>query len=270
MRPPTLEVGMSLNGTLLKGKWALITGATAGIGQATAEALAENGCHLIVTGRREHRLQEIAEALAGRYGVEVTPLSFDVSNRHSVEKALSSIKDKLERLDILINNAGLAVGTDSMPEAKIEDWEMMVDTNIKGLLYMTRLCLPFLLKQKSAHIVNLGSVAGRWAYPGGGVYCATKFAVRALTEGLRLDLMGKPVRVTNIEPGMVETEFSVVRLKDEVKAKKLYQGMQPLEARDIAETIVWCLARPAHVNIQELVIFPTDQAGVGPSYTTRR
>lgn len=253
----------------LQGKLALITGATAGIGEATARLLAASGCDLILTGRRESRLKALSEELQGQFAISAHTLAFDISDRGAVERALSGAGDLLNRLEILVNNAGLAMGTDPMQDAKIEDWEIMIDTNIKGLLYMTRLCLPHLLKQKSSHIVNLGSVAGRWTYPGGGVYSSTKFAVRALTEGLRLDLMGKPIRITNIEPGMVETEFSQVRLQSEEKAKKVYQGLTPLMAQDIAETIGWCLARPAHVNIQELVIFPTDQAGVGPSYTFR-
>jgi NADP-dependent 3-hydroxy acid dehydrogenase YdfG len=150
-----------------------------------------------------------------------------------------------------------------MQDADVNDWEEMIDTNIKGLLYMTRGVVGFMITKKSGHIVNLGSVAGRWTYPGGGVYCATKFAVRALSEGLRLDLIGTPIRVTNIEPGMVQTEFSLVRLGDQRKADQVYDKMTPLSAQDLAETILWCVQRPAHVNIQELVIFPTDQAGVG-------
>lgn len=253
-----------------KGKWALITGATAGIGEATAELLAEQGCHLMVTGRRERRLRDLASRLTTEHGVEVVPLVFDVSDRAAVEETLRGTVARLSSLDFLINNAGLAKGVESIQEGRMDDWERMIDTNVKGLLWMTRLCLPFFLRRGHGHIVNLGSVAGRWVYPGGAVYCASKFAVRALSEGLRLDLMGTPIRVTNIEPGMVETEFSVVRLQDEVKAKSVYRGFEPLQARDIAETIVWCLRRPAHVTVQELVIYPTAQAGVGPSYTARR
>lgn len=255
----------------MKGKLALVTGATSGIGLACAEQLAERGCHLILTGRREERLREIAKHIQslGAGELEVMPLAFDVSDRSAVEAALASIAERLSNLDILINNAGLALGTEPVHQANLDDWEAMIDTNVKGLLYMTRLCLPHLLKRGGGHIVNIGSVAGRWVYPGGAVYCASKFAVRALSEGLRLDLLGTPIRVTNIEPGMVETDFSRVRLKSEEAAKKVYEGMTPLEARDVAESVLWCLARPAHVNIQELVIFPTDQAGVGP-YVTRR
>lgn len=250
-------------------KLALITGATAGIGEACAEEFARRGYDLILTGRRQDRLKMVCEKLAARYGVEALPVCFDISSRSETEKALKSVDTKLERLDVLINNAGLAQGTDLAPQASIDDWEMMIDTNVKGLMIVTRICLPYLQKRRG-HIVNLGSVAGRWVYPGGAVYCATKFAVRAFTEGLRLDLMGSGVRVTNIQPGMVETEFSLVRLKDEAKAKAVYKGMDPLTAGDIAETVAWCVDRPQHVNIQELVIYPTDQGGVGPAYTHRK
>lgn len=251
----------------LEGRWALITGATAGIGLATAEFLADRGCNLILTGRRKERLKEIGDRLTAK-GVKVETLAFDLASRTEAGKAFASAS--LEKVSILINNAGLARGTDKLQDAQLDDLDAMVDTNVKGLLYATRTLLPHLVKNRESHVVNVGSVAGRWVYPGGAVYCATKFAVRALSEGMRMDLMGTPVRVTNIEPGMVETEFSEVRLAgDKEKAKAVYRGMQPLAASDIAETIVWCLERPAHVNIQELIIYPTAQAGVGPQYTTR-
>jgi 3-hydroxy acid dehydrogenase/malonic semialdehyde reductase len=247
----------------LRGKLALITGATSGIGLACAEQFAKRGANLLITGRRKDRLDEIRLRLMRECKVDVTALTFDVSERTQVEEALA--KAKLEHVSILVNNAGLARGTDPMQSAKLDDWDQMIDTNIKGLLYVTRQCLPFLLKNSESHIVNIGSVAGRWTYPGGSVYSATKFAVRALTESLRLDLLGTGVRVTNIEPGMVETEFSEVRFEgDKEKAKNVYKGVHALSPQDIAETVTWCLERPKHVNIQELVIFPTDQAGVGP------
>lgn len=254
----------------MKDKLALVTGASAGIGEACAEAFAKKGCHLILTGRRRNRLEMLAERLRREYSVEVTSLIFDVSKRDQVEKIMLPHRDSLQKLDFLINNAGLAKGTAKVPVADIDDWETMIDTNVKGLLYMTRLCLPGMIQRGNGHIVNLGSVAGRWVYPGGAVYCASKFAVRALSEGLRMDLMGHPIRVTNIEPGMVETEFSLVRFGNENKAKNVYEGMTPLKAEDIAETILWCVERPAHVNIQELVIYPTDQVGVGVSAVARR
>jgi NADP-dependent 3-hydroxy acid dehydrogenase YdfG len=240
---------------------ALITGATAGIGLETARALKRLGFSLILTGRREDRLAKLRDEL------EAETLAFDVSDRAQVEKVLGGAD--LSNVHVLVNNAGLALGAASVQTVSLDDVDRMIDTNVKGLLYVTRLVLPSLI-QNNGHLVNLGSVAGRWTYPGGATYCASKFAVRALTEGLRLDLLGKPVRVTNIEPGMVETEFSEVRYGgDKEKAAQVYKGMTPLKASDIAETIAWCVSRPAHVNIQELVIYPTDQAGVGP-YVARK
>lgn len=245
-------------------KWALITGATSGIGWATSVALANQGYSILATGRRAEKLSELEQVLKKTNPqVSVKTAVFDVSDRFEVSEFLKSHQDLLGAIDVLVNNAGLAKGVEKMQEASLDDWEVMIDTNIKGLLFMTRGVVEHMVKRNSGHIVNLGSVAGRWTYPGGGVYCATKFAVRALSEGLRMDLLGSSVRVTNIEPGMVETEFSVVRLGDENKARKVYEGMQPLRPEDIAETIAWCVARPAHVNIQELVIYPTDQAHVG-------
>jgi len=245
-------------------KWALITGATAGIGWATAMALAGQGYGVFATGRRYEKLQELEKAIKAKFpSVPVKIASFDVSDRFEVSEFLKAHSIEIAQIEVLVNNAGLAKGTDKMQDASLDDWEVMVDTNIKGLLFMTRGILPHMVQRNSGHIVNLGSVAGRWTYPGGGVYCATKFAVRALSEGLRMDLLGTKIRVTNIEPGMVHTEFSLVRFEDQNKADKVYEGMTPLRAEDIAETIAWCVARPAHVNIQELVIYPTDQAHVG-------
>nr|BFD62420.1 SDR family oxidoreductase [Bdellovibrio sp. HM001] len=245
-------------------KWALITGATSGIGWATAHSLAEQGFSILATGRRYEKLQELQKALKIAFpAVQVKLASFDVSDRFEVSEFMKAHAADLAQVEILVNNAGLACGVEKMQEASLDDWETMIDTNVKGLLFMTRGVVEHMVKKNSGHIINLGSVAGRWTYPGGGVYCATKFAVRALSEGLRMDLLGTRIRVTNIEPGMVNTEFSVVRLKDQAKADKVYEGMTPLMAKDIAETIAWCAARPAHVNIQELVIYPTDQAHVG-------
>lgn len=247
--------------TSLKNKRALVTGATSGIGEATAYELARRGCWVAITGRRQDRLQEVAQNIRSKTGSQVVPLSFDVRVLSECEREFREIPE-LSELDILVNNAGLAKGVEPMDKGKFQDWESMIDTNIKGLLYMTRLALSGMKKRPQADIINLGSVAGRWVYPGGGVYCATKYAVRALTEGLRMDLIGTNIRVTNIEPGRVETEFSLVRLEDEQAAKKVYEGMRPLTAADIAECIVWTLERPQHVNIQEMVIFPTDQASI--------
>lgn len=248
-------------------KWAIITGATSGFGWATADELAHAGYNLILIGRRADRLKELRGHLtktSSRYdaSLEFKTLQLDITQKAEIDEFSQTEGDILEKVEILVNNAGLAKGADKIHEAQISDWEQMIDTNLKGLLYLTRAVLPYMVKKKSGHIVNIGSVAGRWVYPGGAVYCATKFAVRAISEGLRLDLMGTGIRVTNIEPGMAHTEFSKVRLGDEAKAEQVYEGMTPLSAKDVAETILWCVQRPPHVNIQELVIYPTDQASV--------
>lgn len=243
-------------------KLAMITGASAGIGEATALRLSKVGCGLVLLGRREGRLDEVAGRCRAAGASRVLTAAVDVSVRSEVEMFFTENSAPLKDLTVVVNNAGLALGTDPMPTANLDDWDTMVDTNIKGLLAVTRFALPF-IRANSGHIINIGSVAGHWAYPGGGVYCATKAAVKILTEGLRLDLQGSGVRVTNIEPGMVETEFSKVRFGDDERAKKVYAGMTPLTADDIAESIEWCLGRPAHVNVQELMLFPTDQAAVG-------
>ena len=245
-------------------KWALVTGATSGIGWATCLSLAESGYSILAVGRRAERLAELQKKLeASSHAIQFQSAVLDLSQKSAVGNFVEKNQDALKNLKVLVNNAGLAKGIDKIQDSDIADWDAMIDTNIKGLLYMTRAVLPFLIQQNAGHIVNIGSVAGRWTYPGGGVYCATKFAVRALTEGLRMDLLGTPIRVTNIEPGMVETEFSVVRLGDQNKANQVYENMKPLTPADIAETITWCVQRPGHVNIQELVIYPTDQAHVG-------
>lgn len=256
--------------TNLKGRWALVTGASAGFGKAVAEELAAVGVNVVLCARRLERLEVIAKDLKSRFGIEAVPLTFDISKRDEVEKVMKTHTTVLENVSILVNNAGLAVGVELVQDGKIDDWEVMIDTNVKGLLYVTRLLLPHMLKNTPSHVINVGSVAGRWTYPGGAVYSATKFAVRALSDSMRMDLIGKDIRVSNIEPGMAETEFSQVRLGDAEKAKAVYRGMTPLTPQDIAETVLWCLDRPRHVNIQELVIYPTDQVGVGTPYTFRR
>lgn len=254
-------------------KWAMITGASAGIGWATAEELAQAGYSLILIGRRADRLKELRDRLVkttmqSSSQQEFKTVQLDVTKKAQIDDFVQSEGAALENISVLVNNAGLAKGTDKLQEAQVSSWDTMIDTNIKGLLYLTRAILPFMVKNRSGHIVNLGSVAGRLVYPGGAVYCATKFAVRAISEGLRMDLAGTNIRVTNIEPGMVSTEFSLVRFEDPERAAKVYEGMTPLEPKDIAETIVWCVQRPPHVNIQELVIYPTDQASV--DQVTRR
>lgn len=240
--------------------YAFISGATSGIGYETAKRLAHKKIPLIINGRRGDRLNKIQQEL--REFTTVEAAVFDVSSSKAVDEWFNANTALASQVGFLINNAGLARGTDPVHKSQVSDWDKMIDTNIKGLLYLTRKVLPYMVEKKDGHIVNIGSVAGRWTYPGGAVYSATKFAVRAISEGLRLDVQGTGIRVTNIEPGMVETEFSEVRFGDKEKAKQVYKGMKPLTPQDIAETVTWCLDRPAHVNIQEVVIFPTDQASV--------
>jgi len=244
-------------------KIVFITGATSGIGFATAEMMLEKGYTVWAVGRREERLRQLRD----RFPRSCVTGFMDVTDTKSVDEFFS--KHDPSQIDILINNAGLAVGTEKAFEAPFEDWNQMLQTNVTGVLYVSSKVLPFLARKPGSHVVNLGSVAGKWVYPGGAVYCATKSAVRAFSEGLRMDLMGRKVKVTNIEPGMVETEFSLVRLKNPELAERVYAGMEPLRAQDIAESILWCLERPAHVNISELTLFPVDQAGVGPHLVAR-
>lgn len=244
--------------------WAVVTGASAGIGASTAEVLAEKKWNLILTARRTDRLKALAERLSTQHQIRCEIAELDVRDASAVDRIKRDFSS--QPVELLVNNAGLAKGVDKIFEADSDDWDVMIDTNIKGLLYLTRAFLPGMMERQKGHIVNLGSVAGRWVYPSGAVYCATKFAVRALSEGLRMDLFGTPIRVTNIEPGMVETEFSEVRLGSSERAKAVYKGMKPLSARDVAETILWCVERPAHVNVQELILYPTDQAAIGMAY----
>jgi len=253
----------------MKGSWALVTGASAGIGWAIAEQLAARGVNLLITGRRAERLQALKQQLVDQHKTLVEPLIFDVRNLKQCEAALKQKISHVANVSILINNAGLAKGADTPWTGKPDDWDQMIDTNIKGLLYMTRLVLPYMIQRNSGHVVNMGSIAGHWTAPGGSVYSATKFAVRAITDGLRIDLGGTNIRVTNIEPGIAETEFAHVRLGDE-KGAAVYQGITPLTANDVAEAVVWCLDRPSHVNIHELLITPVAQTGCGPAYVHRQ
>lgn len=243
------------------GRRVLVTGATAGIGEATARLLCQAGAdEVIVTGRRRKRLEALAEDLEEASGASVRPVAFDVRNRDAID-ALVDEKPSLLTVDVLVNNAGLARGKDPLHAARVEDWEEMIDTNVKGLLYMTRRVLPAMVEREDGHVVNVGSSSGRWIYPGGTVYCATKFAVRAITEGTRMDVHGSNVRVTNIEPGIVDTEFSDVRFRgDTEQARSVYEDTRALLPEDIADAIVWSITRPEHVNMQEIVVYPTDQA----------
>jgi len=238
-----------------KNSLVFISGATSGIGLAAANLLIDNNYELIVCGRRKDRLQELQR----QFKDKIHAYELDVTKKSLVSKFASENAQLLENLEVIINNAGLAKGKDLFQDGSLEDFEDMIQTNVLGLIYTTRILLPFLIKNKKGHVVNIGSVAGRWVYQGGAVYCASKFSVQALTEGLRMDLYGWPIKVTNIQPGMVETEFSQVRFSDEAKAKAVYQGMTPLKAQDVAEAVLWCLNRPSHVNIQEVVMYPTEQ-----------
>ena len=240
----------------------LITGATSGIGKAAAIIFAKNGYNIILTGRREERLNVLQQELTQKYKVEVLVSCFDIRKREQVKAAVASFNGKWGEINILINNAGLAAGLASFQEGDVDDWEQMIDTNIKGLVYITRALTPIMIANaKGGHIINLGSIAGKEVYANGNIYCATKHAVDALSKAMRIDLLQHNIKVTAIHPGMVETEFSVVRFKGDVdRAKKVYEGLQPLMANDIADTIYWVATRPPHVTINELVIMPTAQA----------
>jgi len=242
-------------------KTTLITGATSGIGKAIALRLARENYTLILTGRRSDRLEELKKEIERDYAIKVLTLCFDVSVYDQVEKAINSLPDEFLPIDILVNNAGLAAGFDPIHSASLTDWEQMIDTNIKGLLYVTRVVLPAMVARKSGHIINMGSMAGKTVYPNGSVYCATKHAVKALNTGMRMDLLPYGIRVTEICPGAVDTEFSLVRFKgDQQRADKVYQGFTPLVAEDIAESVYFAVTQPPHINIQDVLIMPTAQA----------
>jgi len=242
-------------------KIALITGATAGIGEATAEVFAREGYNLILTGRRLERLDKLAARLNKKYNVEVAVSSFDVRNRDEVLDNLEKLPAKWKKVNVLVNNAGLSQGLDPIDKGSIDDWDTMIDTNIKGLLYVSRIVSNWMITNGHGHIVNLGSIAGIDVYANGNVYCATKHAVDALNKGMRIDLLPHGIKVTVVHPGAVETEFSEVRFKgDKALAKKVYDGFEPLAAVDVAETIWFAVSRPAHVNINEMIVMPTAQA----------
>lgn len=252
----------------IRGQYALITGASSGIGEACARKFAESGVNLVILARRLERLSTLAADLQKDFGVKVIPLPLDVQDAQAITKLADRLRDDKISIDILVNNAGLALSTDKMQDAKIENWEIMIDTNIKGLLYMTHAFLPTMIAKNKGHIINIGSVAGHDCYPAGNIYCATKHAVRAISKSLRLDLLETKIRVTEIAPGAVETEFSEVRWQDRERAKKLYEGFTPLIAGDIADAVVYCASRPPHVNISELVVYPQAQASVGHIHRT--
>jgi 3-hydroxy acid dehydrogenase / malonic semialdehyde reductase len=240
---------------------ALITGATSGIGKSTALEFAKHGYNLIITGRRQERLVELKAALVQDFKINVLELCFDVRDEKQVADAINSIPSDFKAIDVLVNNAGLAAGLSSIQDGKINHWEQMIDTNIKGLLYVTKHISQIMIQNKKGHIINIGSIAGKEVYANGNVYCATKHAVDALNKGMRIDLLPHGIKVSAVNPGMVETEFSIVRFDgDEERAKKVYENIVPLKPEDIAETIYWMASRPAHVNINDILIMPTIQA----------
>lgn len=244
----------------MKGKTIFITGATSGIGQACARKFATMGCRLILNGRNLVKLSALEQELIVS-GVEVLVLAFDVRDREAMRRAVETLPEEWHNIDVLINNAGLVIGMDKEYEGSLEEWDIVIDTNIKALLAMTRLIVPGMVKRGCGHVINIGSIAGDAAYAGGSVYCATKAAVKALSDGLRIDLVDTPLRVTNIKPGMVETNFSVVRFRgDKQKADAVYEGIRPLTGDDIADVVYYAASAPAHVQIAEVLVMPTYQA----------
>jgi 3-hydroxy acid dehydrogenase/malonic semialdehyde reductase len=250
-------------------KIALITGATAGIGEACAYTFAREGYNLILTGRRQDRLEALAKKLNERYNIGIATCAFDVQDKDAVAANLDSLPADLKKVDVLINNAGLSQGLTPIQNGVISDWETMIDTNIKGLLYVTKIVSNWMIANGSGHIINMGSIAGKEIYANGNVYCASKAAVDFLNKGMRVDLLPYGIRVTAIHPGAVETEFSEVRFHgDKERAKKVYDGLQPLVAEDVAETIWFAASRPPHVNINEIVLVPTAQANATTFFRT--
>jgi NADP-dependent 3-hydroxy acid dehydrogenase YdfG len=244
-------------------KIALVTGATSGIGTATAEILAKNGFNLIITGRRKELLDHLKNELGVKYKSDVLVLNFDIRDRQQTKEAMDHLPKLWKNIDVLINNAGLAAGLTPIQEGSVDDWDQMIDTNIKGLLYITRKVAPLMAERSSGHIVNISSIAAKEVYESGNVYCATKHAVDAITKGMRIDLVKYNVRVTSISPGMVDTEFSLVRFKgDKARADKVYEGLIPLSAEDVADAVWFALSRPPHVNINDMLIMPTAQANI--------
>ena len=248
-------------------KTVLITGATSGIGEGCARKFASEGSDLILNGRNIEKLNALKEELEAKYGIEILVLPFDVRDRKGASEALATLNGKWAAIDILINNAGLVIGVDKEFEGDLDEWDIVIDTNIKGLLAMTRLIVPGMVERGRGHIINIGSIAGDAAYPGGSVYCATKAAVKVLSDGLRIDLFDTPLRVTNIKPGMVETNFTVVRYRgDKERADQFYEGIHPLDGNDIAETVYFATSLPEHIQIAELLVMPTNQATGTISY----
>jgi len=244
-----------------KGKTVLVTGASSGIGAATALAFAAQGARLLLAARRAGKLAQVASLALERGATDVLSIELDVRDRHAVQNAIDTLPPEWAAIDVLVNNAGLSRGMDKVYQGKIDDWEEMIDTNVKGLLYVTRAVVPGMVERGHGHVVNLGSTAGEIPYPNGGVYCASKAAERFINDGLRQDLLGTPIRVTTIDPGMVETDFSLVRFHgDAERAAKIYKGVTPLTPEDVADAILWAASRPPHVNIARVVMTMIDQA----------
>lgn len=251
----------------MKNNIVFITGSSSGIGEACAHKFASQGANLILNARSISKLEKLKAELEAKYGISVYLLPFDVRDRKAVTESLAVLPDKWKNIDILINNAGLVIGVDKEFEGDLDEWDIVIDTNIKGLLTMTRLIVPGMLERGKGHIINIGSIAGEAAYPGGSVYCATKAAVKTLTDGLRIDLVDTPLRVTNIKPGMVETNFSVVRYRgDKQTADNFYKGIHALSGDDIAESVYFAASAPSHVQIAEILVMPTNQATGTISY----
>ena len=245
----------------LRERIVFITGASSGIGRSCARAFAREGARVLLAARRGDRLAELAADIKVEYGVPVHHFELDVRRQPAVAAAVAGLPDEWRSVDILVNNAGLSRGLDKLHEGRLSDWEEMIDTNVKGLLYVSRAVLPGMVERGRGHVINIGSIAGHDVYPGGNVYCATKFAVNALSRGLRMDLVATPVRVSTVDPGMVETEFSLVRFHgDENKAAAVYKGIASLTPDDVAEAVVFCATRPPHVTISEMIVMPTSQA----------
>ena len=246
---------------MLKDKTVLITGASSGIGAACANYFAKAGAKLLLCARRMDVLNDMAAQLQREHGVEVHVFKLDVRQHAAVKEALKALPEQWKKVDVLINNAGLAAGLDTIQEGDVQDWEDMIDTNVKGLLYVTKEILPQMVDRNAGHIINIGSIAGHQTYPKGAVYCATKYAVNVLSNGLRMDLLGTKIRVSTVDPGAVETNFSLVRFKGDAKrASAVYEGMDALTPNDVADAVLYCATRPPHVNISEVIIMPTDQA----------
>ncbi|MCL6493333.1 MAG: SDR family oxidoreductase [Ignavibacterium sp.] len=245
----------------LEGKIILITGASSGIGEACAKKFAELKANLIITARRKERIEKLSNELSRKHNIKVLPISLDVRNFNSVKSFYENLAPEWKAIDILVNNAGLARGLDKFYEGKIEDWDEMIDTNIKGLLFVSRVVVPQMVEREYGHIINIGSTAGHEPYPMGNVYVATKFAVKALSQSFRIDVLEKGIKVTSVDPGMVETEFSKVRFHgDEQRAKRVYEGLQPLTPDDVADAVIFAATRPRHVNINQIVLTPLAQA----------